>query len=245
MATFLQDTFTGTDGTALTSHTGETGATWSRAPGDEAGGSAGIVITSNRAAPAQTNDEISKYYASGSPASADYYVEAVCVMPNSAPTQDYFGVWARHDTSAHTGYTLNFHRSSAQWTIRKRLAGTESQLGSAVGGTSDNTTYVARLTVSGTGGTVTLTAQIQRTSDSKYLTSAGTWQASATDAISTSDSSSPITSAGKAAIQLRNRATCTTFDSVVGVDSGGGAQVVPLGVLLPHQGIFLAHASGR
>jgi hypothetical protein len=69
MAQFVNDTFTDTTGTALASHTGETGATWTLL----AGSATTKLIESNTLIAAGSR---AIYKASGTPASADYEVHA-------------------------------------------------------------------------------------------------------------------------------------------------------------------------
>src|SRR3546814_9399686 len=70
---FVSDSFTDTAGTALASHTGETGASWTQHPSF----AAGMTITdANRCRPSSSGSIIA-YYASGVPAGADYEVSVL------------------------------------------------------------------------------------------------------------------------------------------------------------------------
>ena len=83
MTAFVTDTFTDTNGTAITSHTGELGATWAIwTPGNSA--TTPNVIQSNLLISAEVNTN-AWYYASGTPSSADYTVSANLVYISAIP----------------------------------------------------------------------------------------------------------------------------------------------------------------
>ncbi len=97
---FVTDSFTDTNGTLLSSHTGETGATldetfrvvWgAHHPGTSRTGSTG-----------QSQRTRILYYASGAPASADYDVEMDLVCVGTTDTGTAFGVLGRVATGAET-----------------------------------------------------------------------------------------------------------------------------------------------
>lgn len=120
MATFVNDTFTDTAGTALTSHTGEAGATW--AAGSPA--PTGIVIT---AAGRVRNGTVTGYvYASGAPASAEYDVQADFYVASELVDTSICG---RLSTGAETGYRLMWSSTLPGWELRKLVAGVTTSLG--------------------------------------------------------------------------------------------------------------------
>lgn len=122
MATFTSDTFTGTDGTSLSSRAGETGATWTN---QNAGAEA--VLNTNRVAGNSTS-ATTVYYASGVPVNADYDVQADLIRVGSsggAGTAG-VGVTGRHDTAAATFYHARWEQSTAQWALYASVAGTFS-----------------------------------------------------------------------------------------------------------------------
>lgn len=213
MAIIVNDTCTDTTATALTSHIGETGATWARASGDESAGGAGLQISLNQIAPTQTNAEISKYYASGSPGDNVYVFSADFIVPNSQNGSDYFAVWARHSTSANTGYEFRYFKSVGFFQMFKVVAGVQTQLGSNTGTIFDNASYRLYIDVSG-DATTTIKARVQRLSDGFWKTSADAWQAGQADMMTQTDSASPITAIGKGAIVLRNASPATNIDNV-------------------------------
>jgi hypothetical protein len=121
MATFVSDTFTDTDGTNITAHTGETGATWTRH------GSATVstsVINSNALSDGGSSNDIC--YASGLPAGVEYTVSAVTSWPVTGAACT--GICGRMDTAANTFYMLR-NTSATSLELFKRVAGTFTSLG--------------------------------------------------------------------------------------------------------------------
>ena len=120
MTVFVSDTFTDTDGTLLTAHTGETGATWTSLKGTAE------EIQSNALTP-NGNDGVC--YASGSPASAEYDVEYVITGTTAAGYA--LGGLGRLDTGVSTGtYYLAWH-TSATFTLYKVIANAFTSLGTS------------------------------------------------------------------------------------------------------------------
>lgn len=227
MPVVLLDTFTDTNGVALDAHTGES-ATWARATGDESGGGAGLQITGNRAVATATNSNISRYRSVASVA-ADAAVSCTFVVPNNQNGSDLYAVWVRHAAAANTGYCFRFFRSTNALQLLRVVAGAETQLGSNVGGLVDNSTYTLTLAPVGT----TIACRVQRASDSFWLTSGGTWQASQVDCLSQTDSS--ITGDGHVAISIRNATTVAEVDSVQAETTG--APVDPTGGITKCNGV--------
>jgi hypothetical protein len=94
--TFLSDSFTGANGTALGAHVGEVGAAWDFNELWTAVSS----IQNNRLTPSSGE---SHYYASGVPASADYIVGADIYTATALPNS-FAGVTARTETKTDYGY---------------------------------------------------------------------------------------------------------------------------------------------
>jgi hypothetical protein len=140
---FVLDTFTDASDTAITSHTGETGATWTVQSGYSPStpskiDAAGRLYSAVNAA----------YQASGVPASADYYVEAT-LSKLTALTNDYIGVMARAQPAANTFYMARWNHPSARWELYKFVAGTSTLLASKTDTFSVGQSRVLRLTVKG------------------------------------------------------------------------------------------------
>lgn len=117
---FVNDTFTEASDIALTSHTGETGATWTTHPSYAS--SFNVIGATDRIHPS-TDPQAA--YASGVPPNAneEACVDVVAVSDVSAN----IGPCVRVDTSANTMYCARYN-SGTSWQLRKGLAGTFSTL---------------------------------------------------------------------------------------------------------------------
>jgi hypothetical protein len=136
MSVFASDTFTGTDSTDLTAHTGEVGATWAKVTGVT-----GVFkLTSNRVK--GDSGGRSLYYASGTPASAEYDVEADLYQISGV---DEAGLCGRMETGAATYYRVNWVNN--QWQLWKVVTGTETSLGTYTDSLSNGNTYHVKLEI--------------------------------------------------------------------------------------------------
>jgi hypothetical protein len=149
VATFVNDTFTGAINTALTAHTGETGATWTK----HASSGAGTVILTdvNRARVGTTGGTI-LYYASGTPAGADYSVAAPVFAASN--TTRAIGVTGRVDTAANTYYGAFYDGTNTRWELRSVVAGVVTTLGTSAQALTVSSTYTATLQMVGTAITL-------------------------------------------------------------------------------------------
>lgn len=134
---FLNDTFTDTDGTILTAHTGEVGATWA----NHAGNVGQWSIASNRAY-CSTGGVV---YASGVPSSPDYIVEADVRNLSSGQGAS---ILARVDPSAMTFYMFR-HYGGTAWQLHRCVGGTFTLLDSLTASLTVDTTYRYKLSVNG------------------------------------------------------------------------------------------------
>ncbi len=200
MANFVVDSFTDTDATNLTSHTGETGATWAK--NTDSSAVASPVITTNRVHANQAATQ--NVYASGTPGSANYSVSVDVNLP-AGSFGTFAGVTGRALTNATTFYAIL--RNGTEWRLYKLVAGSGTVLGTVSVAVSSSVTYRLTLTMTGTA----ISGMIQRLSDNWFLNSSAAWQPSSTTFASATDSA--ITAAGKAGLWLN------------GADSGAsGAQ---------------------
>lgn len=142
MSTFVQDSFTDSDGVALQSHTGETGATWTKVTGFSRDAQIQGNVLENL-----TNTDAA-YYASGTPANADYEVELDYSWVNSGlATSEVLG---RIDTSNGDFYSFYYRRDANQFRLRKRISSAFTTLSSASGSSPASGTYLNhRLVLSG------------------------------------------------------------------------------------------------
>lgn len=134
MGLILDDTFTEASGTPfLVSHTGETGATWTRASssGDTAGSNAPRVDSTNDEWYGGNTTNNQHYYASASPANADQRITAT-FNRRASSTGQWTGLILRMDTGASlTGYVLFYINSATPFFRLYRInSGAGTQLGS-------------------------------------------------------------------------------------------------------------------
>jgi len=113
----VTDTMTGTNGTLLESHTGETGATWTQHP--TSAGSA--VLANNRVRP--STSAVALYLASGVPTTAEYDVSADLYVA-SVPSSMFTGLVARADATNATFYTVRYSVASLAWQLQRFSNGT-------------------------------------------------------------------------------------------------------------------------
>lgn len=190
---FLTDSFTDTAATTLASHTGETGATWT-AHGSTVGTA---VITDANRLRVSTSTNVPLYYASGTPASADYYVEgSFKFLSDNGSTS--IGVAGRIVTGANTLYLAAMSPSTV--VLGKLVAGSYTELGSYAITPTAGDVVTVRLTMTGTA----LSVQVN-----------GTTRISVTD--------SAISAAGRAGIWGFNASTNSTgvhLDSMLASDPG-------------------------
>lgn len=191
MTAFLTDSFTDTNGTVITSHTGELGATWTALTGS------GVVptIQSNAVTAGTGASANALYYASAVPASADYTVTAD-VLYNGGDSKP-AGPAGRLSTGAQTGYfALIWNPATGsldKFAIFKYVAGTLT----VIAGTGSPPTITSgvtyRITLDMVGTTIAM--RVQRLSDNYWLNSSDTWQVGQTNCLSVTDSD--ITAAGR------------------------------------------------
>lgn len=154
MATFVNDTFTDTNAVLLENHTGETGATWAKITGL----TGAFTINANRI---YCSSVTAGYYASGSPANADYDVTASIYFASTG-NNGTLEILARQSTGAVTGYGLRLERvSSGGGTIRLALMYWNAGSGTSIGTPNTYTitpaaaeTHTLKLTLRGTALTV-------------------------------------------------------------------------------------------
>ena len=193
---FVTDTFTDTDSTALTSHTGETGATWTK---HTSYGAATIgTIQSNRLRSGDVTNDIC-VYASGSPATAEYDVQCDLVAMG-AVTNTFSGPAGRIDTAANTMYLVQSRIAAAQHRLFKGVTGTFTQLGS----------FTATL------ASCTVMLQIRDAAKKMFL--------NGVEQISSADNA--ITAAGKAGLRMKDDVSNSSgchIDNFSATDAGGAS----------------------
>ena len=135
-AAVVTDTFTGTNGALLESHTGEVGATWNWHPNYPAD----LKLQNNKV----WGPEWGLYFASGVPATNEYDVTAdLTVMSNAGA----IGVTGRTSTSVNDDlYMARYNAGSARWELVK-CSGTCTNLGFFYQTLAIGSTYAVKLEI--------------------------------------------------------------------------------------------------
>ncbi len=141
-AAFVQDSFTGANGTNLEAHTGELGATWAKQPGQ-----AGTLVITGNTLHGSTSSR-AMYYASGTCSTPDMDVSIDVTNANSGPLLS-GGVLARASTSAATAY-LAFLSGGNGLAIYKSIAGTFTLLSPGTFVQTAGVTYTLKFSIIGT-----------------------------------------------------------------------------------------------
>lgn len=165
-AQFVNDTFTGSDTTVLSSHTGETGATWTRVFGSPNT----IVITdANRVR--GVGDGVTMYTASGTPASADYDVTCGIYRVTNV---DFTGCVGRAPAAATSAAAYSCLMGSNTFYLHYiDSAGSLTELDSEAITFADTTLYVVKLEMRGTTLKCYLDGVERLSATDSNLTSAG------------------------------------------------------------------------
>lgn len=207
MATFLVDTFTDTDSTAIASHTGETGATWTKHTLSDVG-SAGVV-TANRARSSGAGDLAGFWYSSGVPQSPDYDVVAIVRRLTTFATVA--AVLGRFDTAALTGYRFSANNYGSAWILTKFVAGVQTDMGGTYTGDFALTTdYTMKLEMRGSTINCYVNGILR---------------------ITTVDSA--VTATGRAGIELQDSGAAGTDGWQI--DSISASDVSPIPIAEPHK----------
>ena len=220
MTAFVTDSFTDADSTAITSHTGETGATWAR---HASANNISVPVVNGNSLVTVEYGVNENYYASGVPGVADYTVSAEFTKSGTGYSE-VFGPGARLQTSANTGYFFISFWAPAAVRLYKYVAGTLTQIGASVSFVpADGITYRLTIDVAGT----TIKGRLQRLSDGNWLNSSGAFVATQTDCISVTDTA--ISAAGQAGFWLahRNGMTRTKMDNFLAEVATSGDASVP------------------
>lgn len=121
---FVSDTFTDSNGTNLTSHTGEVGATWTQHPVNGGGASAFVINASGDGVLFGSLDTLNLLYASGIPASAEYDVRATLRYNGGNLESQSFGINGRVSTSQWDAWNLQYNGfSGTGWSLEEVVNG--------------------------------------------------------------------------------------------------------------------------
>jgi hypothetical protein len=165
--TTATDTFTDTSATALASHTGQLGATWTKRLGVNA-----VISDANRLRISSAGE--AAYYASGVPTSADYTVSADVLRKTSI--NDETGVLGRMDTTNANGtyYEVDYYgNGSNRWELYKRVNGTYTSLGTYAQALTANQNYRVALNMIGSAISVSVDGMIRISVTDSAISAAG------------------------------------------------------------------------
>lgn len=168
-STFSSDTMTGSAGSTLQSHSGETGATWIKFNGADS------VITDANRLRKNTFSDKSAYYSSGVPASPDYTIEAD-VTAKSIISNDAIGVVGRQDTSNGFGtfYFARYETIDQSWNLGKYVNGSLTYLNYVTGqALTPGQSYHLKLAMSGSSLSVYVNDVLKASATDSSITAAG------------------------------------------------------------------------
>ncbi len=148
MSAFLVDTFTDTPGTALEAHVGEVGATWAINTAVNPSASA-LISDANRVRSNAAGAAGNQFYASGTPSSADYYVEAP-IFVFSLPGSGFAGITGRASTTTSDCYFAIYNLGTSAWELWWGAGGSAGTVGSFSQALTLGQEYVLRLDMVGT-----------------------------------------------------------------------------------------------
>lgn len=163
----VTDSFTDTDGVAITAHTPDTGGTWSLHPSSVSGAAA--IIATNRIRANHSGDNI--FYHSNDPATPDYIVEAD-LRVLTLVAGNLVGVHGRCSTSVKTNYFFGYSTDSA-WHLFKNVSGSFTDLGSFSQVLSTSTTYHIKLEMLGSTINGYVDGVLRITATDSAITAAG------------------------------------------------------------------------
>jgi hypothetical protein len=167
-STPILTSFTAADNTpfASYSHTGDAGGPWT--------GSGGIILND---AFTGAGSGTASYEATGVPNVADYVVRFSVIPPSYGSVTTGNSLWAMgRATDASHGYRCTVSADGTQYHVALDVEGTAEATRTVAMGTIPSGSYAVAMALRGSS----ISVQVQRTSDSLWLTGAGSWIADAT-----------------------------------------------------------------
>jgi hypothetical protein len=163
--TLLDATFSAADGTNLDAYTSDVGGGWVAV-----GGEANAAIEDNRLI--GTGGE-AMYQSAATPLSADYSLRFNVIPPAYDSVVADTSLWAiGRTTGVGTGYRVTVAADGTQYTLSLDTEGGAGPSASVAMGTIASGSYTVWLLLRGTS----VTAQVQRSQDGRFLRDDGTWQ---------------------------------------------------------------------
>lgn len=170
MAEFVNDTFTDSDGTNLENHTGETGADWSVHPASSGGP---LEIWSNDVRESNGTAFWPTYIASGTPASADYDVEASVKVGDSDAPGGRIRIAGRMDSTDDTHYSILWRQDNQEFLMIREVSGSQTTL-DTFAMTGDDAVHTVKLEMRGDAIKGYIDGVEQLTATDSGITAAGT-----------------------------------------------------------------------
>jgi len=134
MSVLVLENFTDPNGTLLTAHTSDSGATWSRRSDSDVGGDMKIVTSGHCYASPDSQTEHA--LVSVIPGTADYTVETTIVTQVGTASNQFSTIEGRMSTDGQNGYVLYLDMSGSNggggagvWTLAKVVAGVTTTIG--------------------------------------------------------------------------------------------------------------------
>lgn len=163
----VYDSFTDTNGTNLTAHTGEKGATWTKVTG-----ALGDLVVQANSACVSGAGVSAVYVSSGVPATNEYDVDGdfANLTTIASNFQSILGRWS---TSAKTGYKLQYEVDAGKFVLYVSVAGVETPIGQYIVALGAAQTLHAKLQIRTAAKTVFIQGIAQITSGDDTQTAVG------------------------------------------------------------------------
>lgn len=133
---FVSDTLTDVNATALESHVGEIGATWAKHSTTSTGEMA-IDNDGTNSGAKPASSPTAMYYTSGTPATPEYDVSSTGLKRVGTVANGFFYLAGRMDPSESTAYVAGFSFATSTWVLQKRIAGAATTLHEVAGTWAD------------------------------------------------------------------------------------------------------------
>lgn len=145
-ATIVSDTFTDTSGIDLNSHTGETGATWTRSSAFS--GNAMLINANGDGIRPDTLSAVVYYYASGIPSTAEYDVNFTIRYTSGDISEQSMIICGRGVTNDFTGWCMSYNGFAGAWGLEEHITdGNATVHDDFIQTLSTSTNYNARLEI--------------------------------------------------------------------------------------------------
>lgn len=208
MALVLRDNFTDTNGTNLTSHTADNGATWTRQTG---GPSGTATIESNQTS---TTTNSLQFISSAAPGSENFIVEAVVTRATATSSTDHrIGVIINYHPTATTGYFIRLANTALF--IQRIVGGSATTIANISTTWSQPETYTLNVDVTDSQTDIKFDVRVSRASDGFFMNSSGTFVSGDTIAHSYDEAGATIAENGLGIILSNgDSATRWSMDSI-------------------------------